>query len=115
MTGDTTIKKVESSRSPHGDMGQKYLVSGKALSMRLWEEGPQQEKRPSARPYETVGYVLGGRADLILEGQRINLREGDSWLVPAGAEHYYEILDDFKAVEATAPPAQVHARDLEAR
>ena len=33
---DTTIKKVESKSSPQGDMGQKYLVAGKRVSMRLW-------------------------------------------------------------------------------
>ena len=34
---DTTIKKVSASHSPKGEMGQKYLVSGKTLTMRLWE------------------------------------------------------------------------------
>ena len=38
------------------------------------------------------------------------LEPGDSWLVPAGAEHSYRILEVFSAVEATAPPAQVHGR-----
>ena len=33
---DTTIKKVESKSSPRGEMGQKYLVAGKRVSMRLW-------------------------------------------------------------------------------
>jgi quercetin dioxygenase-like cupin family protein len=92
-------------------MGQKYLASGKSLSMRLWEETPTDRKSPSTRPYETVGYVIKGSADLILEGQRLNLREGDSWLVPAGAEHHYEIRSDFQAVEATSPPAFVESRD----
>jgi hypothetical protein len=33
---DTTIKKVEAGSSPRGEMGQKYLVAGKRVSMRLW-------------------------------------------------------------------------------
>src|SRR5262245_13598280 len=33
---DTTIKKVEAGTSPRGEMGQKYLVAGKRVSMRLW-------------------------------------------------------------------------------
>jgi len=36
---------------------------------------------------------------------------GDSWLVPAGAMHQYTIIEPFTAVEATAPPAEVHGRD----
>jgi quercetin dioxygenase-like cupin family protein len=109
---DTTVKKVSAAHSPEGEMGQKYLVSGKRVSMRLWEaEPPGQEKALSVRDYETVGYVISGRAELRLEGQTVTLEPGDSWLVPAGAEHGYVIQDAFTAIEATAPPAQVHGRD----
>lgn len=93
-------------------MGQTYLVSGKRVSMRLWEAEPAgSRKSQSVRAYETVGYVLGGRAELELEGQMLRLEPGDSWLVPAGARHTYRILEPFTAVEATAPPAEVHGRD----
>jgi quercetin dioxygenase-like cupin family protein len=85
-TPDSTIKKVEAASSPRGEMGQKYLVAGKRISMRLWvlEPGSKVEAATS-REYETVGYVISGRAKLDLEGQTLNLKAGDSWLVPAGA------------------------------
>jgi quercetin dioxygenase-like cupin family protein len=109
---DTTVKKVSAAHSPKGEMGQKYLASGKRVSMRLWRTGPQDpEEGPSRREYETVGYVLEGRAELQLEGQSIKLEPGDSWLVPPGAEHRYVASEPFVALEATAPPAQVHGRD----
>ena len=110
---DTTVTKVDAAHSPHGEMGQKYLASGKNVAMRLWEETPVSEpKPPTARQYETVGYVISGRAELHLEpGQRIVLEPGNSWVVPEGALHTYKILEPFTAVEATSPPAQVHGRD----
>ena len=109
---DTTVKKVEADTSPKGEMGQRYLVAGKRVSMRLWIEEPGGKlKAPTARDYETVGYVISGSAKLELEGQILNLKRGDSWLVPAGAMHWYTILEAFTAVEATAPPAEVHGRD----
>ena len=109
---DTTVKKVSAAYSPIGDMGQKYLASGKQVSMRLWVAEPTGgAKAPSVRDYETVGYVIAGRAELDLEGQTVMLEAGDSWLVPPGAEHRYAILKPFTAIEATAPPAQVHGRD----
>jgi quercetin dioxygenase-like cupin family protein len=112
MAGDTTVKKVASASSPRGPDGQAYLVSGKKVSMRLWQdEQPGQTKPPTVRDYETVGFVVSGRARLELEGQTVVLEPGDSWLVPAGSEHRYEILEPFTAIEATAPPAQVHGRD----
>jgi quercetin dioxygenase-like cupin family protein len=93
-------------------MGQKYLVAGKRVSMRLWvlEPGSKVEAATS-REYETVGYVISGRAKLDLEGQTLHLKAGDAWLVPAGAMHEYTIIEPFTAVEATAPPAEVHGRD----
>lgn len=109
---DTTVMKVKSQHSPRGEMGQKYLAISKHLSMRLWEsEQPGEAKPPSRRDYETVGYVIEGRAELHLEGQTILLEPGDSWVVPRGASHTYRILEAFTAVEATHPPAEMHGRD----
>ena len=64
-----------------------------------------------ARDYETVGYVIKGRAELHLAGQMVLLEAGNSWVVPRGAQHHYRILDSFTAVEATSPPAHAHGRD----
>jgi quercetin dioxygenase-like cupin family protein len=108
---DKSVKKVSSEYSPKGEMGQKYLVSGKSLSMRLWEEPAGEPKPPTERPYETVGYVIKGRAELQIEGQTILLEAGDSWVVPKGSSHSYTIFEPLTAVEATSPPAQVHGRD----
>ncbi|QIR39508.1 cupin domain-containing protein [Tolypothrix sp. PCC 7910] len=109
---DTSVKKVDSSHSPKGKLGQKYLASGKTVAMRLWEnEQPSEEKPPTSREYETVGYVINGRAELHIEGQTILLEPGNSWVVPKGSSHTYKILEPFTALEATSPPAQVHGRD----
>jgi quercetin dioxygenase-like cupin family protein len=112
MMTDKSVKKVSSGDSPKGEMGQKYLVSGKSVSMRLWEKEEAGEPKPEEkRDYETVGYVVSGKAELHLEGQKILLEKGDSWVVPKGASHTYEIKESFTAVEATSPPAEVHGRD----
>jgi len=111
-TSDTSVTKVNSGYSPRGAMGQKYLASGTSISMRLWdEEAPSDPKEPARREYETVGYVVAGRAELHIEGQMVLLEPGDSWAVPKGSSHTYKILEPFTAVEATHPPAQVHERD----
>ena len=67
---DTTIKKVEADTSPKGEMGQKYLVAGKRVSLRLQSDEPGGKlKAPTSREYETVGYVISGSANLELEGR----------------------------------------------
>ena len=114
MSEDKTIKKVGSAHSPRGAMGQKYLADGKSVSMRLWDkEEPTEPKPETKRDYETVGYVIEGRAELHLEGQKVLLEPGDSWVVPKGASHTYKILETFTAVEATSPPAEIEGRDKE--
>ena len=65
MMKDTSVTKVTSEFSPHGPEGQKYLASGVHVAMRLWENEKPNEKKPvSKHPYETVGYVLKGKAEL---------------------------------------------------
>lgn len=108
---DSTIKKVSEKSAPKGTMGQTYLASGKHVAMRLWRDEQPNEKASDRRDYETVGYVISGRAELTLEGQVVKLDAGDSWLVPARSEHRYRIIEPFTALEATAPPAQAHGRD----
>jgi quercetin dioxygenase-like cupin family protein len=113
MSGtDTSVTKVNAAFSPRGDQGQKYLVSGTHVAMRMWDgEQPGEAKPATRRDYETVGYVLAGRAELHLEGQTVLLGPGDSWTVPKGAAHSYKVLEAFTAVEATCPPAHAHGRD----
>jgi len=108
---DTTITKIDSTHSPKGAAGQKYLACGKSMSMRLWEnEKAENDKKETKHDYETVGFVIKGKAELHLEGQMVLLNEGDSWVVPKGASHHYKILEEFSAVETTSPPAELHDR-----
>ncbi len=109
---DASVTKVDAAYAPKGPEGQRYLASGRALSMRLWDkEPPGGGSGAVRREYETVGYVIAGRAELILEGQMVKLQPGSSWVVSKGAEHSYRIQETFTAVEATHPPAEVRNRD----
>src|SRR5919202_701285 len=109
---EKNVDKVRAEQSQRGQMGQRYLASGEMVSMRLWEnEQPGEPKPEVARENETVGYVLGGRAELHLEGAVIELATGDSWPVPKGALHPYGTFNPFTAIEAPSPPAEEHGRD----
>lgn len=109
---NTSVTKVSSDGAPRGEGGQKYLATGVKTAMRLWDnEPPGQDKGESAREYETIGYVIQGKAELEIEGQRVLLQPGDSWVVNKGQRHRYRILEPFTAVEATSPPALMHGRE----
>ena len=109
---DAMINKVSCRNAPNGEMDQIYLAFGDRVAMRLWQDLPEGQLEPSSRRrYKTVGFVVSGHALLQLEGQKIHLRKGDSWVVPAEAEHAYVIQEPFTAIEATSPPARARSRD----
>jgi hypothetical protein len=47
-------------------------------------------------------YTIEGKAELYIEGQRVLLEPGDSWVIPIGAKHRYKILVPFTAIEVTS-------------
>jgi uncharacterized cupin superfamily protein len=93
-------------KGPHGEF---QLAAGNSISLRRWKETPSDKPRRAdaslhKSPHETVGFMLSGRAELLLENnQVIELRAGDSWTVPANTNHEYTILEDIDCIEATSP------------
>ena len=105
MTHFTPEKiNIDDATTARGGLMRK-LAAGDNVAMRIWcnERPEDKEPYPHAHDYETVGYVIEGRARLHIEDESILLEPGDSWLVPSQAEHYYEILEEFTAIEATSP------------
>lgn len=99
------IQKVSSKGTQACPTGEVLLATGRAMAMRLWQDEEPQQKTPHRSPYETIGYVVSGRAELTVDGETAMLEPGDSYLVPADAEHVYRVIETFTAVECTSPPA----------
>lgn len=94
-----------SANSQHDRPERRSLASGEAISLRFWEEPPGTAGPSMQCEYETVGYALGGRAELHVDGRIVRLEPGISWVVPKGTRYFYRILEHFTAVKATAAPA----------
>ncbi len=100
-------KTVKASDADTGAMGQKYLVAGDDVALRLWQaQAPGEAGDMHARDYETVGYVVSGRVELNVDGNAVELAAGDSWHVPKGAPRSYRVIETLTAVEATHPAAR---------
>lgn len=106
---DGTANSLNTASTPAAVPGQRHLANGKHVALRLWDLAPGEVLPAARRACETVGFVLSGRAELHIEGQVIQLRPGESWVVPKGALHAYRIVERFQAVEATAPLTPVSA------
>ncbi|TSA87191.1 cupin domain-containing protein [Deinococcus detaillensis] len=100
--------KLSRSETQHGKDGQHHLIKGEKGSVRLWhneEPSANSDTTLHSHAYETLGYVVSGRMELVLSGQTIALEAGDSYCVPSGAEHRFHILETLTAVETTTPSA----------
>src|ERR671932_457961 len=98
--------KVSARGAADGPHGEITPAGGARLGRGMGgAEAPNADKPMTTSPHETTGYVISGRAELVVGGETVTLAAGDSYCVPAGAEHTYRILETFTAVEATAPPA----------
>ncbi|WP_261664742.1 cupin domain-containing protein [Deinococcus sp. Marseille-Q6407] len=101
-----TQYKVSRDETRHGKDGEHHLAKGENSSMRLWHnEQPSDtaDKEPHANDYETLGYVISGRAELTVDGETLTLQPGDSYLVPRGTQHTYRVLETLTAVEVVSP------------
>ncbi len=99
------IRKVSSKGTEACPTGEVLLATGSVMAMRMWQNEEPQDKPSHSSPYETIGYVIAGRAELTIGNETVLLEPGDSWLVPANADHKYRIIETFTAVECTSPPA----------
>lgn len=54
-------------------------------------------------PHEQTGYLVTGHIILIIDGERHEMKPGDSWTINENVEHRAEIIEDSLAVEVFSP------------
>ncbi|MEE4212397.1 MAG: cupin domain-containing protein [Parvularcula sp.] len=100
------IEKMNANAFEPGPQGQALGIMNDTMALRVWNEGKVEKKSEHAHDYEVLGYVIDGEAILHSEGKTVHLTRGDSWRVPGGVKHAYEIEESFRAVEVSSPPAR---------
>ena len=56
-----------------------------------------------SHPEEQTGYLVSGHIILIINGERHDIKPGDSWAIPGEVEHGAETIEDSVAVEIFSP------------
>lgn len=54
-------------------------------------------------PQEQTGYLVSGHIMLTIDGEKYDMKPGDSWAIPGNVEHGADILDDSIAIEVFSP------------
>lgn len=99
---ETTVLGAD---APTGDRGEQFLARTPKVALRLWEGEEAGERAPEhANEYDYVAYVLSGAMRVrIGDAEPIEVRAGDSYVVPAGTTYSFEVTATAKVVEAVAP------------
>ncbi len=98
----TTVSAKQAVTGPHGRSASPGRAHRHADVAQRGAERRQAHDPLGARE---VGYVVSGRAELIVGGETVTLPPA-ILPRPGRAEHTYRILETFTAVEATSPPAK---------
>jgi quercetin dioxygenase-like cupin family protein len=93
---------TKASEATTGERGEVLLARGTQLQLRKWEHEPAGETAPEhANPYEYVAYLVEGAMRVrIGDADPVELRAGDSYVVPAGTPYGFEVLERATVVEA---------------
>jgi len=82
-----------------GATGERMMVT-----LMIFKKGQTAETH--SHPNEQSGYCFRGRFALTVDNETSIVGPGDSYVIPAGAPHSYEILEDSLAVEVFSPPRE---------
>jgi len=82
---------------------QRTLVYGDSTLMTEFVLKKGSEIPSHSHPHEQTGYLLSGRINLIIAGEKHEFSPGDSWNIAGNIEHKAEIVEDSVAIEVFSP------------
>ncbi len=96
---------VRGDHAARGERGEKLLVNGERMALRLWDHEEVGTTTPDhSNPYEYVAYVIEGALRIRIDGRAaFEVRKGDSYCVPPDTTYSLEVLEKATVVEATSP------------
>ncbi len=56
--------------------------------------------------HEQIGYVVRGGLELVIDGRKYIVQEGENYLIPSNVEHSAIALEESVAVDAFSPPRE---------
>jgi quercetin dioxygenase-like cupin family protein len=88
--------------------GIDFLVgaTGERMMVTLMTFKKGQEADTHSHANEQSGYCIRGRFALTVDNESSIVEPDDSYVIPAGAPHTYQILEDSLAVEVFSPPRE---------
>jgi quercetin dioxygenase-like cupin family protein len=82
----------------------RVMARGRHIELRLWERDPAGERAFAPdQAREHVAYIQSGALIVSVgNGPPLEVHAGDSYVVPAGRSHRFEVLEPTTVVEAVS-------------
>ena len=82
----------------------RVMARGRNIELRLWERDPAGRRALEPdEAHEHVNYVQAGALIVSIgDGPPLEVHAGDSYVVPAGRSHRFEVLEPATVVEAVS-------------
>ena len=103
MAGRIEIEHVRR-RLADGDGGYEIVHESPGLELGVYVLVAPEPDRQQPHADDEVYVVLEGRGTLEIEGETVDLREGESAFVPAGAEHRFSGYENLSLLVVFARP-----------
>mgnify|MGYP001037248833 CR=1 FL=1 len=81
-------------------------ATGERMMVTLMTFKKDQEVDTHSHAHEQAGYCILGRFLLTIGGAQSIIEPHDSYIIPGGAPHSYQVLEDSLAVEVFSPPRE---------
>ena len=61
---------------------------------------------PHKHPHEQSGYVISGRYELTLDGEKYEIQSGDTYAIPGNQIHSFKVIEAGEVIDVFTPPRQ---------
>lgn len=99
----TVVKNGEGKPRTSFDVSFDLLAAGNDSMMTQMHYKVGNTVPAHAHPNEQAGYILSGRVRVSVGEEKVELQSGDTYVVPANAEHSLEIIEDTEEIQVFTP------------
>lgn len=93
---------------PKVDIGQGILLqiigNGNNTNAVHWNLPDGSVIARHSHPQEQFGYIIRGVLELIVDGEKFLIKEGDSYLLPPNSIHEFRAIGQTEAIDVFSPP-----------
>jgi quercetin dioxygenase-like cupin family protein len=104
MKGYTSLRALPEERV--GDKITRRILVGEKEMLVFWKMKAGARAAVHSHPHEQVFWMLSGRMEFDLDGQKRTCVAGDLGVIPANTPHGAHFLEDTEVVDVFAPPRE---------